>query len=224
MSKHDKGLRRLHSAGGQQTVARHVVDPITLGTDGSILINSALLAPPTTIYDADVAWVTRRFDAVSLFFGKEAIDKPGTLHSRLELRYPDEQFVQHLVRNIKEFHKGLKEQVSKWTLDRAHVAADYSTLPAQRAHSEWVNFNHLARIGSQACLDFYHLSPAALARYVMKQGSEGLEMVPRVRVLTTIQELARLLDSSESIAEEIVKFLPPEFLSNNKEQAPQESV
>ena len=115
------------------------------------------------------------------------------------------------MKNSSKFREKLREATSKMQPDLSRPEADYRSLPTDRAHSEWVNFDHMARSGTQASLDFYHLSPVGLARYVQKQGSDGLQMIPRVRVLTTMRELLRLLDSAQHLAREIEPTLPEEL-------------
>ncbi len=213
MSK-DKGMQRLHTVSGQRGAVRQTIDPITLGTDGSILINAAHLTTPSVVYDADVAWAKRRYGAVSLFFAKIDLDKANTLHSRLELRYPDELFVEHFVKNAEEFRARVREVVQKFHTDDSRPEIDYSRLPTERSHSQWVNFDHIARAGTQASLDFYHLSPSGIAKYVQKQGSDSLEITPCVRVLTTTREVLRLLDEAAEMAAQMKPLLPEDLRVN----------
>ena len=69
----------------------------------------------------------------------------------------------------------------------------------------WVNFDYIARTGTQASLDFFHLSPAGIANFKASQGTRDLNLQPVVRILTTTAQLLALLDDSEPIAEQLAE-------------------
>ncbi len=185
------------------TALDRIVDPISVGSDGSIQISTAKLAAPQNVYDADYAWVQRRQGAVSLFFGKSSIDDSGKLRTRLELRYPREAFLNHLWKNSRNFHQKLREFLGQCPTDRSRDSINPAGMKADRDHSDWVNVDYIAHSGTQACLDFFNLSPPGVARLLNKQGSTSLVLAPVVRVQTTAAELCRLLDSCGVIADEI---------------------
>src|SRR5688572_32012489 len=61
---------------------------VGVGDRKAILIDSAKLASPHNLYDADFAWVEHRPGKdVSLFFGKQNRDIADRLKSRLQIRY-----------------------------------------------------------------------------------------------------------------------------------------
>ena len=67
-----------------------------MGDRKAILIDATKLATPHNMYDTDVAWVEHRQRLpVSIFCAKLNRDRPEHLKSRLELRYPPEDFVRH---------------------------------------------------------------------------------------------------------------------------------
>ena len=118
------------------------------GVDGSIVLNTAKLKPPRNVYDADVAWVVRRRpEFVSLFFAKENLNSP-TFRTRVEIKYPIEAFYQHIWKNTREFHDVLMKD--KDLGGASHSSAkDLMARDAERDHSEWSNFEIIARSGFQ---------------------------------------------------------------------------
>lgn len=218
MSKRDhRDIRRLQAGPTERTVQRDHVDPIKLGTDGTIFVNTAHLGTPPHSYDATFASVELRHNAISLFFGKENPEDPHRLQSRLEVRYPVEGFVLHLVRNSRRFHADIKKHLALWSNRTPEAVQELSALHADKSHSEWVNFDYISRSGSQASLDFFHLPPSGLARWVQGQGSKGVELVPKIRVLTTLTQLDILLDSAVKLAEKVAPTLPAVFVGKLNE-------
>ena len=183
-------------------------DAISITADRSIRVDSRKLEAPQQQYDADVAWVERHHSRVKLFFAKLDRDQSDRLRTRLELVYPAEVFLRHFWENSRSFEEGLRDQVGKWPENPKRDLIDPSKMKAVKDHSDWVNFDYMARVGSQAVLDFFHISPAAVARFIAGQGSSDLRMVPKVRVLMTIDEMSRLLTACSPIAEEIRVILP----------------
>ena len=203
----------MHRGPAGRTVPTKFEDPITIWTDGSIMINMTKLGSPENVYDADFSWISLRHDSVSLWFGKESVDAEGTLRSRLELRYPQEAFVRHFWKNSREFHQKLNEHVQQFeSTDAAPV--DPTKLKAERDASMWVNFDYISRTGTQASLDFFHLPPAGLAKFAGGHGSSGLVLNNKVRVLTTIHDLHRLFEAAVPVATEVTKRLPKVFLDD----------
>jgi hypothetical protein len=211
-SRANRTLQRVHTPEAARSAAKESLDPITIGTDGTVFINTGRLGIPPNVYDATFAAVQRRHGAVSIFFAKEDPAKADSLISRIELRYPPEAFVLHFVRHSRKFHADIKKQLGAWLADTARGSLDIVKLPAAKTHSEWVNFDYLARSGTQASLDFFHLAPSALARFVQGQGTGEIQVIPKIRVLTTIHELARLLDEATAVAQEVRQTLPEQML------------
>jgi hypothetical protein len=147
---------------------------------------------------------------VSIFFGKQSLDDPDKLESRLELKYPPEAFIQHFWKNSREFDEGLRTAVAKWPSDPLLAPKDGGAMTAVKSHSEWVNFDVLARSGSHASIDFYHLSPLSISQLAKGVHSENLDLVPIVRVLTTIHEMARTMQAAEPVVAEVKRYLPQE--------------
>jgi hypothetical protein len=188
--------KKRKSAGTQ--VAK--IDPVSVAADGSLQINLQEVAAPKKTYDADFAWPQVRLGVVSVFFGKCDLNEDRRLRTRLELRYPLESFVAHFWNNSRTFHAGLRrscENLPGWQ-ERGTIKPE--TWSADADHSEWVNFDYVARTGSQGVLDFFYLSPQAVVRFKRGQGTKDLTLQPVVRVNTTTLEILNLLDSSEAIA------------------------
>ena len=186
-----------------------VEDPITVGPDKTINVDFRKLTAPSNVYDADFSWIEHRpGTTVSLFFGKGSRDEGNRLRTRLELRYPPEGFVHHFWRNSREFHERVRAFVDQWPRDDARDALDPRGWQAAKDHSEWVGFEAMAHSGTEAMLDFYLLPALGIARFQRNQGSGGLQVVPVVRVQTTVFELLRLLDSARPVVEAINTYLP----------------
>ena len=174
-------------------------DPISLSTDGSIVVNMAKLATPRNVYDADVAWAEQRaHDYVSLFFGKDNIDEPAKLRTRLEIKYGREAFIGHFWPNSSEFRATLKSGHSNPTPPEPK-----SRRVAEKDHSEWANFDFGAKLGSLVSLDFFLLPPSAAVRLIRGGGSSSLEMTPVLRVNLSISDLLSLYESCAPIVDKI---------------------
>ena len=187
-------------------------DPVSIGLGRSIKIDMAKLVAPTLVYDADCAWIEHRPGSASLFFAKRSRDIEQTLRTRLEVRYPVENLVGHFWRNSREFHQKLREFVRQWPVDAASRDVNPSSMKAVKEHSEWANFEAMAHAGTEAVIDFYSLSAPGLARFARGQGSDGLVLTPVVRIMTTIFELARLLDQSEAVVKAIESYFPAQVM------------
>jgi hypothetical protein len=185
-----------------------VEDPVGIGPDRMITIDMAKLPTPVISYDADFAWIEHRPGDLRLFFGKRSKDKPETLRTRLELRYPPEGLIGHFWRNSRDFHQKMSEFAGRWPKDQARDSVNPAEMTADKEHSEWANFEAMSHAGTEALIDFYTLPVSGIAKFAAGQGSSGLTMMPVVRVQMTIFELTRLLDSMSSIVTEIENYLP----------------
>jgi len=195
------GLTRVASAEGvYQDGALEV-------TGDGLKVNWSRLNDPDRLYEADFAWIRIRHGAVSLFFGKEDLDKSGSLRSRLELRYPVEKFVKHFWENSRDFHARLRK-VPDWPGRSDRASYNPESMPSQKDHSERVNFEYMAHFGSEACLDFHYLTPGGVARLAQGLGGSSLKILPVARVQVTTSELLFLLDAAEPIAMELTAGLP----------------
>jgi hypothetical protein len=177
-------------------------------TAKSISVDGAALESPRNVYDADITWIEMsRGGTVSIFFAKLARGRES-LKSRIEIRYPPEDFFNHFWNNSRDFHERLRDFVHKWPVPEP--PPNVEDWPADKDHSEWVNFDYMAHSGTEGTIDFYHMPPSGIARYAQIEKPEVLELNPVVRVLLTSAELLRLLDRCEPIAREIDSILPAE--------------
>jgi hypothetical protein len=218
----NQSLARIPASDSGQTAPVHIGALRVGGARREIVIDMTKLASPPNAYDADVAWVEHSpGQPVVFYFGK--LDRQGRgLKSRLALRYPPENFVTHFWKNSRAFHDGLREYVARWPSDAKRLALHPEEMDAQRDHSEWVNFDYMAHSGTEAGIDFFHIPPAGVARYAKNQGTAGLELLPRIRVQLTVQELLNLLEACAPIAEEVKEYMPTgETGENDKDTEPQ---
>lgn len=207
-----KSLERRHAGSSEVRVSE---DPITIGLDKSISVDLAKLNAPTNRYDADYAWVEHRPSdvSVSLFFAKRSRNEEGEqLRTRLELRYPPENLVNHFWANSRRFHKGLQAFADLWPGRRDWRTAhpDVRKWKATKDHSESVNLEAMAHAGSEATIDFYSFSPSGIAQYRKSGVSASLRIEPIVRVQLTVFELLGLLNDVEPIVDEVKRYLPNE--------------
>lgn len=183
-------------------------DPVSVGLDKSIVIDMSRLATPSNVYDADVAWIEHRPGDLRLFFGKLQRDSPGTLRSRLEVRFPPESLVGHFWRNSRDFHKRVDEFISKFGIVTEPIVAAPEAMKAEKEHSVWANFEAMAHAGTEAAIDFYALPPSGLALHTAGRGSHGLQLAPIARIQMTVFELSRLLASMEPVIHAIQQYVP----------------
>ena len=184
-----------------------VGDPVTVGPNRVIDIDLAKVLAPSNVYDADVAWVEHRQGEISLLFAKKDRNSNERFRTRLELRYPAENFVHHFWKNSLDFQSRLRDYAQRWPPAPRSVPFDASW-PADKDHSEWVGFDVIAHVGTEAVMDFYQLPVPSVARFNKGLGSAGLHVIPIVRVHLSIFEMIRLFDSAGPVAEEVQKYLP----------------
>jgi hypothetical protein len=199
-------LTQFKPGSAEQGLTKPGDDPISLGIDGSIVINTAKLQPPKNVYDADVAWVVKRNpEFVSFFFAKENLNPDkNEFRTRVEIKYPVESFYYHIWKNTREFHEGLRNEKHPVAAPQ-HTASvqELMSRNSEREHSEWSNFEIMARSGTHACLDFFLLSPAGVARFAKGGGSNWLQATGVLRVYTTITEVRSALDQCVPLANEL---------------------
>jgi hypothetical protein len=197
----------LSAVGSYQDGAVEVV------ADG-IKVHWAKLRIPDKIYEADFAWITLRYGAVSIFFGKEDLDSPDTLRTRLEIRYPAEKFLNQFWKNSREFHERLRQHDNWSAGEGGRDGLVPQRMKALKDHSESANFDFMARSGTEAVADFYYVSPTGVARLAQGMGAGGIRIDPVVRVQLVASELVRLLDAAQPVATQLTSQLPKEFLND----------
>lgn len=210
MGKNKHQMTRSLSRLAKRDTAGTSDDPVRVGIDKSIIIDMSKLQTPANVYDADVAWIEHQPGDVRLFFGKLQRDRPTELRSRLEVRYPPENLLGHFWKNSREFHERVRAFVNLWPAT-SRLAPTPSAMKTEKEHSEWANFESMAHAGTEAVLDFYSLPPTGLAMFNRGQGSQGLRLMPIVRVQMTTFELLRLLEDMTSIVTTIKNYLPEQM-------------
>ena len=177
--------------------------------DGTVSIDPTKLGAPQNIYDADLAGIEHRVGDVRLFFGKLKRAVPNKLRTRIEIRYPVETFYRHLWKNSRAFHKEIRGYMQQWPAAEKPDPTRLSEMEADRDHSEWANFDYMAHSGTEAAIDFFHLSPGGLARFAKSASVDDLELEAILRVQLTVGELLALLDRCADVAAEVKSYLPP---------------
>jgi len=200
-----------------QSRPRGAPEYISFDADGSISIDASKLEVPSVVYDADHAWLRLRNGAISLFFAK-SFSQRDFHQTRLELRYAPELFFCHFWLNSRGFHERLAEYVRPLPLDAEIRETDPAEWQADRDHSMWVNMDVLAHSGTEASLDFFHLSPSALVFYRQSGLPEHIKLVPRVRVITTSYELLKLLDQAAELAPRIEPLMKAATRGHHEQQ------
>jgi hypothetical protein len=182
-------------------------DPISIGPDRSIRIDLAKLPAPARMYDADVAWLVDSPGRVSFMFGKVNAAKT-MFRTRLEVRYPAEDFYRFFWFNGNDLRPRIDKYVGRWPeAARARVVESIG-LESERDHSEWASFDCISQAGTQACIDFFLLPAPGLVRFSSGRGSGGLSLEPVVRVQLTVFDLARLLHDADAVAARIREVIP----------------
>ena len=142
---------------------------------------------------------------MSLWFAKKDQNDSHGLATRLEIKYPAEAFVAQFWRNSREFHVGLSETIANFPVDSEREGVDPSTMVSGKDHSEWATLDYMARTGTQASIDFYHVKPSSVTKYTKRQ-QPLFQPEPQVTVLLTAAELLRLLNACEPVARECEPF------------------
>ncbi len=196
-----------------------VSDYLRIRPDGNLEFVTARLPIPESEYDADFAWVRRRFQTVSLFFAKASPSEQDHLLTRLEVKYAPEAFYGNLWHNSRDFHRRLREiEGTLIKIEEEATPRDLEKMSATKDHSLWANLEVMSQSGSQACIDFFQLSPRAVATHAVTHDQQDLfrpdTVQPKVRVMLTSSALLRLLDMGQGIADEF------EEKKKRKEAAP----
>lgn len=177
-------------------------------TSNEISVDTSKLEAPSNLYDADAAWIRYRTGDVSIFFGKRDPLDSATLLTRIEVRYPVEAFLNTFVDQSVEFAKVLAKYCQRWPSLSNAIDDSAASMRAQKSHSAWASYTHMAYSGSEASIDFYHLSVASIARYSKLRDTAGLLLRPVMRVQLSTFDLYQLLMQGESVAEKIRKDAP----------------
>jgi hypothetical protein len=202
-----KGFEKAAPAKGLAELGGLQVNPV----DHSASVDLKRLEAPSQVYDADFAWVEHRPGRVSLFFGKRGASQDNVLASRLEIRYPAESIPTSFWKNSVEFFDRLRLYVERWPAsarERDETNEIARRWGAVRTHSDWANFTYMAHSGTEASIDFYHLSAAARARFSNFDDLLHMKLRPVARVQMTIFTLGQLVDALEPVVAEIDSYRP----------------
>ena len=185
---------------------------------GTVQVDSSKLAPPDVVYDADVAWLEYSPGSLTFMFAKAERGDAKAFRSRLEIRYPPERVVTTFWNSSsQEFLTTLSSHVARWPAE-AHAQREVDiNLPARQAHSQWAGLTHLAFAGSEATVDFYHLSASALAELKRSGSTASLKLSSVVRVQMSSFELHRWLRKVEAAIDQIVSAVPKSELGEHEE-------
>ena len=199
-----RSVERRNSAG-----ARRLSALVVNISEKSISVDVSKLQAPQNIYDADLAGIEHRVGDIRLFFGKLKRAAANKLRTRLEIRYPVETFYTHFWGNSRGFHERVRNYVKQWPSDQERDRPQLSEMEADKDHSEWANFDYMAHSGTEAAIDFFHLSPGGLSRFAQTASVDDLELEAILRVQLTVGELLALLDRCAHVAAEVESYLPP---------------
>ena len=150
---------------------------------------------------------------MSFFFGKQELDEPGTLRSRLEIKYPPEAFIRQFWYNSRNFHAKLRGLDLPVLLNdrQARISAAPQGMKATADHAERANFEYMCRVGSEGVIDFYYMIPVGIARLAGGFGRERLHLAPVVRIQLTVGEMLYLLDTAEPMVEQLKTAIPEDM-------------
>jgi hypothetical protein len=178
--------------------------------DKSLSIDVTKLETPTQTYDADFCWLDYNAGRLSLVFAKNGRGKDEHLESCLEIRFPPEDFAIALWRSSLDFFERLEKYVAQWPAEFVRVpnVDVIKNLPVSKFHSEWATVAYMAHAGTQAGIDFYQMSPAALSRFSNTRSLEGLRLRPVVRVQMSTFDMAALARLARPVQESIASLLP----------------
>jgi hypothetical protein len=199
--------------------AENVVEAVASGTrqvgaltisvrDGAVGVDVRRLEGPTQAYDADFGWIDYKPGRLSVFFAKRSVADPMTLESRLQVRFPPEDFLNTFWNNSKEFREKLTSYVAAWPSAALETDEPLVSVAAARAHSVWASFSYTSHAGSEGSIDFYHMSTASIARYSQTRSTEGLRLTPVTRVQMTTFELFRLFQRAQAVIDQVEKDVP----------------
>jgi len=168
-------------------------------------IDLGKLPLPTNSYVANVGWVVKEGTTVGVFFGNLDRDEPGRLKTRVELRFPQEAFL-NFWENSEEFFQGLK---SLRTRLPALLWADaterngFATMKAEKDHVVSASIGVLTNSGSLAEADFYDLPATDIFLSQKLNDLRRLEITPVLRIYSTTGVVGTILEASQPIADQI---------------------
>ena len=105
--------------------------------------------------------------------------------------------------NSLEFFESLRKYVAKWPDGAKTIDREPRAYPAKQSHSEWASMTSMSHSGTEASLDFFHLSTAGLARYARQQSTDAVRSSSRATAPTVLPSsstslTAPSLNSSEN--------------------------
>ena len=207
--------RQIRAQGGEFRQSEPADGPAPLvrrGQNGGLEINIAALPSPPNSYDADCATVRRDGGSVSVFFGKRDSAAADKLRSRVEIRYGLLPFFERLCNeDMRGFHAKVKEFV---TVEPG--AFPTILIAGGKEHSDWANLEYFACVLTEASCDFYRASVTRAAQ----GNAEKTELVPVLRVLTTVDTVYHLLSACFALAASLVDDpLAMKIKASNKERS-----
>lgn len=208
MSSKSRRSRRFHPQVPVATGTRQLGALVVNLAENSYSIDASKLEAPARAYDADVAWIEQKPGSVSLMFAKLERDDPSHYRSRLEVRYPPENLLLSLWHISRSFFAKLERYVESWPEEARRPAEVQQQLPAKLSHSEWASYTYMSHTGTEATIDFYHIPPGALARFLQRNDTSGLKVLPVVRVQLTTFELMNLVNRIHPLLDVIRESLP----------------
>jgi hypothetical protein len=155
---------------------------------------------PERFYYADMCDVVRDRVGLSLQFGKLI---PGTsqLRTKIEIGFPEDQFVRQLWGSSREFHETIR-RIAKGMLppeiDKPGVTDKVQTFRSNNVF--------MAVIGHEAVMDFYYISPGDI-HYVQAKKKHEVQLEPVVRITLGTSVLYEFLEKCRPYAEELNAML-----------------
>jgi len=178
-------------------------------TSLEISVDASKLEAPSNLYDADSAWLQYQKGKLSIFFAKTDVSDPSILLSRIEVRYAAESFWDSFIKQQSEFAESVGKYCGQWPSHAAATDRDSrASMRAVKSHSVWSNYTYMAFSGTEAAIDFYHLSASSVAKYSKLRDTAGLLLRPVMRVQLSTFDLHDLLTESTAVAEAIRKDVP----------------
>lgn len=155
---------------------------------------------PERFYYADMCDVVKDRVGLSLQFGKLI---PGTsqLRTKVEIGFPEDQFVRQLWRSSRSFHETVRRIVNGVLPPEIMKLGVTDKVQALRSNNVF-----MAVIGNEAVMDFYYISPGDI-HYVQAQKKHEVQLEPVIRIMLGTAVLYEFLEKCRPYADEFSALL-----------------
>jgi len=151
---------------------------------------------PDRRYYADYSDVIEGRSGLNFIFGR-LIPGQSTLRTKVEISFPDKQFVRQLWQGSRAFHEMLNQEFAHHRLSPIDQLQDTDKVQSFRANNVF-----MAKMGDDAVIDFYYIAPPDIhfARFGKRS---DIYLEPIIRIAASTALVFEFLEQCSPYAEKL---------------------